>query len=220
MNGRPLPGEEGRARTRAPEAPRRRRFVRPQVLPTMLTLGNLACGFLAIIKAADALAVPHVRGAAPPEEMLRLLSYAGWLVFLGMVFDALDGRVARMSGGTSAMGSILDSISDVVTFGIAPAFLAKCLAEGVGGMPDRKVTYWFTAFFALMAALRLARYSSHQADPEEANLWFDGLPTPGAAGGTARRRRMRWPGPCRGPPSRSGSSWSRSSPTPTSPTAS
>jgi CDP-diacylglycerol--serine O-phosphatidyltransferase len=148
----------------------------------MLTLGNLACGFLAIAKASDAMTVPHVRGVAPPEEMLQLLSYAGWLIFLGMVFDALDGSVARMTAGTSAMGNILDSISDVVTFGLAPAFLAKCIAEGVGGMPDRKVTYWFSAFFALMAALRLARYSSHQADPEEANLWFDGLPTPGAAG--------------------------------------
>jgi len=165
-----------------PPRPRlRRRLVRPMVLPTMLTLCNLACGFLAIAKAADAMAVPRLPGR-PPEEMLYLLHSAGWLIFLGMVFDTLDGSVARLSGGTSAMGNILDSISDVVTFGLAPAFLAKCIAEGVGEMPDRKVTYWFSVFFALMAALRLARYSAHHEDPEEASLWFKGLPTPGAAG--------------------------------------
>lgn len=175
MNGddRPLPGED------AP--PRRRRLVRPHVLPSMLTLGNLFCGFLAIAKAADAMAAPHTPGQ-PTPEMLALFQYAGWLIFLGMVFDALDGSVARLSGGTSAMGNVLDSLADVVTFGAAPAFLAKCIAEGAGGMQDRRMTLYFSVFFALMAALRLARYSAHAEDPEEAHLWFEGLPTPGAAG--------------------------------------
>jgi CDP-diacylglycerol--serine O-phosphatidyltransferase len=155
---------------------RRRGIVRPQVLPAILTLGNLFCGFLAIAKAADALAEPEAAKA------LDLLAYAGWLVFLGMIFDALDGYVARLSGGTSAMGVVLDSLADVVTFGAAPAFLAKCIAEGPGAMGDHKMTLYFSVFFALMAALRLARYSAHAEDPGEANLWFDGLPTPGAAG--------------------------------------
>jgi CDP-diacylglycerol--serine O-phosphatidyltransferase len=158
----------------------RRRLVRPQVLPTLLTLGNLWCGFLAIAKASDAMRAAGLPGGQ--VTMLQDLEYAGWMIFLGMVFDALDGSVARMSGGTSAMGNILDSIADVVTFGAAPAFLAKCIAEGVGGMHEGRLTLNFSVFFALMAALRLARYSSHQEDPEEASLWFKGLPTPGAAG--------------------------------------
>jgi CDP-diacylglycerol--serine O-phosphatidyltransferase len=48
-------------------------------------------------------------------------------------------------------------------------------------MEDRRFSLWFSVFFAAMAALRLARYSSHPSDPEEAHLWFEGLPTPGAA---------------------------------------
>jgi CDP-diacylglycerol--serine O-phosphatidyltransferase len=161
---------------------RGRRIVRPHILPSLLTLGNLFCGFLAIAKASDALAVPHAAGRPAPAEMLALLEFAGWLIFLGMVFDALDGSVARMTGGASALGNVLDSLADVVTFGVAPAFLAKCLAEGVGGMQDRRVSLYFSVFFAAMAALRLARYSAHASDPEEAKLWFEGLPTPGAAG--------------------------------------
>ena len=155
---------------------RRRGIVRPQVLPAILTLGNLFCGFLAIAKAADALTMTE------PSRAAALLAYAGWLLFLGMIFDALDGYVARLSGGTSAMGNVLDSLADVVTFGAAPAFLAKCIAEGPGAMADHRMTLYFSVFFALMAALRLARYSAHADDHEEANLWFDGLPTPGAAG--------------------------------------
>lgn len=171
-----------------PDAPagarllRPRRLYPPQVLPTLLTLGNLFCGFLAVAKAADAMAIPHGPGLPVPAEMVDLLAYAGWLIFLGMVFDALDGSVARLSGGSSELGAQLDSIADVVTFGVAPAFLAKCIAEGVGEMPDRRMTLFFSVFFALMAGLRLARYNAQHGDPEEAQLWFQGLPTPGAAG--------------------------------------
>ena len=161
--------------------PRRRGLLRPQVLPTALTLGNLFCGFLAIAKASDAMAAPHIEGGGGPAQMIDLLAYSGGLIFLGMIFDALDGSVARMSGGTSAMGGVLDSLADVVTFGAAPAFLAKCIAEGPGRMPDHRMTLYFSVFFALMAALRLARYSSRISDPEDAHLWFEGLPTPGAA---------------------------------------
>jgi CDP-diacylglycerol--serine O-phosphatidyltransferase len=163
-------------------ARRRSGIVRPHVLPTLLTLGNLGCGFLAIVKASDAMATRGVLGAGPPESMIHNLEFAGWLIFTGMIFDMLDGRVARLSGGTSALGNVLDSLADVVSFGAAPAFLAKCIAEGVGGMRDNRFTLYFSLFFAAMAALRLARYSSHSEDPEEAHLWFQGLPTPGAAG--------------------------------------
>ncbi len=160
---------------------RRRRLFRPQVLPTLLTLGNLFCGFLAIAYAADALAVSGRDGYLWREYQLAKISGAGWMIFLGMVFDMLDGSVARFSGGTSALGAQLDSLADVVSFGVAPAMLAKCIAEGVGNMENRQITLYFSVFFALMAALRLARYNVQHGDPEEASLWFQGLPTPGAA---------------------------------------
>ncbi len=153
---------------------------RPAVLPTLLTLGNLFCGFLAAAKAADALALPA--GAAADAERLALIEVAGWVIFLGMVFDALDGTVARLSGTTSPFGANLDSLADVVTFGVAPALLAKVIAETVGGMENHKLTLYFSVFFALTAAIRLARYNVEHGDPEEAHLWFKGLPTPGAAG--------------------------------------
>ena len=161
-------------------ASRRRFRYRPQMLPTLLTLGNLFCGYLASAKAFDALALPHAPGS-PTPEMLALLEWSGWLIFLGMIFDALDGRVARLSGGASPAGAQLDSLADVVSFGVAPALLAKAIAEGVGGMDNRKMTLYFSVFFALMAALRLARYTAQHGDPEEAQLWFEGLPTPGGA---------------------------------------
>jgi CDP-diacylglycerol--serine O-phosphatidyltransferase len=157
-----------------------RRLYRPQVLPTLLTMGNLFCGFLAIAFCVDAMTIDAGSG----HEALRneRLGYAGWLIFLGMIFDALDGSVARLAGGTSTLGAQLDSLADMVSFGAAPALLAKCLAEGPGGMENHKLTLYFSAFFVLMAGLRLARYNSKHGDPEEAHLWFEGLPTPGAAG--------------------------------------
>jgi CDP-diacylglycerol--serine O-phosphatidyltransferase len=153
------------------------------MLPTALTLGNLFCGFLAIAYAADASATAFLPDAHGVFETRRLEMFrmAGWMIFLGMVFDALDGSVARLSGGTSALGAQLDSICDIVTFGVAPAFLAKAVAESVGLMGNHRLTLYFSVFFAAMAALRLARYNSQHGDPEEANLWFQGLPTPGAA---------------------------------------
>ncbi|MHC4924146.1 MAG: CDP-alcohol phosphatidyltransferase family protein [Planctomycetota bacterium] len=161
---------------------------RPQVLPTLLTLGNLFCGFLAIAYTTDAMVAGAMAGGAaaaegPSEVMLAGLSAAGWMIFLGMVFDALDGSVARLSGGTSALGGQLDSLADAVTFGVAPAVLAKAIAEGVGGMQNRQMTLYFSVFFACMAALRLARYNvQHTSEDEKATRWFEGLPTPGAAG--------------------------------------
>jgi len=160
---------------------RPRRLYRPQMLPTLLTMGNLFCGFLAIAYASDAMMVPRAGGFWEAAR-LDLFGRAGWMIFLGMVFDLLDGHVARLAGATSPLGAQLDSLADMVTFGVAPAFLAKGIAESLGGMDDRHASLYFSVFFALMAALRLARYNVQHGDPEEARFWFEGLPTPGAAG--------------------------------------
>jgi len=98
-----------------------------------------------------------------------------------MVCDMLDGKVARLTKTDGAFGAELDSLSDVVSFGVAPAILAHRLLldePGVFGYGERLV--WFiTVFYPVMAAIRLARYNVEHTD--EALPYFRGLPSPGAA---------------------------------------
>ncbi len=161
-----------------------RALVSVPVLPSMVTLGNLFFGFLAMAKAVDAVVL---QGAAPvlTPATLALFEAAALLVFLAMVFDALDGAVARLTNQTSAFGAQLDSLADVVTFGVAPAFLAKILidfhARGPEALlPENAKMYWAAAaIYVLCAAMRLARYNveGDQGSGDE----FVGLPTPAAA---------------------------------------
>ena len=90
-------------------------------LPAMVTLRNLVCGFQAIRMAA--------------QERYEV---AAWLILAGMIFDALDGKVARLTKGASEFGAELDSLADVVTFGVAPAFLVAAMSknERTAGMLD------------------------------------------------------------------------------------
>lgn len=155
---------------------------RISVLPHLITLGNAFCGLLAISKGIDALAV----SATDPALYYVKLETACWLIVLGMVFDALDGRVARMVGGASDFGAQLDSFSDALTFGCAPALLAKVLIEheaplvGYPGSP--RLHFIAAASFALMAILRLARFNLETSAEESAHRSFKGLPSPAAAG--------------------------------------
>ena len=207
-----------RTQTDAPEtAPRtrgmrgrlRRRPGRPlpgvKVLPTMMTLGNLVCGFAAIYYSARA-----GQGGSTPFGW-HPLTVAGALVFLGMAFDAIDGSLARLTRSTSDLGAQLDSLADVVTFGVAPAFMMLRLvslyygsggAGGPGGAagtdgtetilgPDTGNLYarlcWsVAAIYICCTALRLARFNVETASAsEEDHLWFRGLPSPGAGGAVA-----------------------------------
>ena len=84
------------------------------VFPCLFTLGNAACGFAAIVKTASYL---HSGGDT------QFLLQAAYLILLAMVFDALDGKVARMTNAASDFGGQLDSLADAVSFGIAPAAL-------------------------------------------------------------------------------------------------
>ena len=105
---------------------RRRRAA--SVLPTLLTLGNVICGFAAIHYAAK-----------PIDESafgFSTLSFAGALVFLGMFFDAIDGTVARLTRSTSDLGAQLDSLADVITFGVAPAFMTLRLVSHYYGAAE------------------------------------------------------------------------------------
>lgn len=162
----------------APPATKRHRL-RLSMFPTMLTLGNLVCGVLAIAYVADA------TGLFAGGETVRAaehLVHAGWMILLGMIFDALDGRVARLTRSTTNFGGALDSLSDLVTFGVAPALIVKTLAERSLGASDAKMAFVTAAFYAVCAALRLARYNAEHEVPDQAVQNFNGLPTPGAAG--------------------------------------
>ncbi len=179
MNGSQRVDPDLRPDLRLKVEPRGRRIRLIPILPSLLTLGNLFCGFLGIAYTADALLLA---GTEPAASMERIV-YAGWILFLAMVFDALDGRVARITGQVSRFGGELDSLADMVTFGVAPAFMIKAIAERfLGFAAHPRVTLGFCAFYILCAALRLARYNV-EADPEESgHKVFLGLPTPGAAG--------------------------------------
>lgn len=174
---------------------RRSRRVPPiSIVPTLLTLGNLLCGFAAIHFAAKPIGITNVFG-------WNSLTVAGLLIFVGMFFDALDGSVARLTKSTSDMGAMLDCLVDLVSFGVAPAFMMLRLvnfyyygAEEAAQMnlgPDAddvfaKLTWGIAAVYVCCAALRLARFRVEITGNEsEEHRFFAGLPTPGAAGAVA-----------------------------------
>lgn len=160
------------------------------VLPTLCTLGNLVCGFAAI----------HYAAIAPETRVLwgwTPLTLAGALLFLGMLLDAVDGSLARLTRSSSPLGAQLDSLSDVVTFGVAPAFMTIRLAMNylagdefiIGPEADNvfgKIIWGTAAVYVSCAALRLARFNVEQDKSEsEDHGMFRGLPSPGAAGTVA-----------------------------------
>ena len=176
------------------------------VLPTMLTLGNAICGFGAITILArvgptlDVVPVDSPAGINTVDEMV----FAAFLIFLAMLFDALDGSAARLTNQTSEFGAMLDSLCDVVSFGVAPAFMmlkltdpdhhlmetlsdpaAKASAgEHLIFMPFRyslDFLWPIAALFLACAILRLARFNV-ETDEEDDHDGFSGLPSPAAAG--------------------------------------
>jgi CDP-diacylglycerol--serine O-phosphatidyltransferase len=150
------------------------------VIPTLFTLGNGFCGFVAIAKALDA---AMLSGGPQFEEKLI---QAAWLIFLAMVFDALDGRVARLTNQTTEFGAQLDSFTDLISFGIAPAVLVKVIYEQamvqVQMSYSVKLTLLLTALYTICSVLRLARFTIETTPESSSHHTFLGLPTPAAAG--------------------------------------
>jgi CDP-diacylglycerol--serine O-phosphatidyltransferase len=140
-------------KTRTPERSRGRAIV---ILPNAFTLGNLFFGFWAIVSA--------LRGD---------YSLAAWLIFTAAVADALDGRIARFARTGSAFGSELDSLVDLISFGLAPAILVYRLLLDTGDWS------WALAYIYVAAvAVRLARFNIEQGG--RAHFHFHGLPSPAA----------------------------------------
>lgn len=154
--------------------------LRSSVSPaSLITLGNLACGVAAMIWASEALRRGDV----------AVLEYAGWLIVLATIFDALDGKVARMTHSASNFGAQLDSLADAITFGVAPALMARTLViieqPIFDTRPHPRLLFVAPILFAICAVLRLARYNvEHETDDPQASggRGFVGLPSPAAAG--------------------------------------
>lgn len=147
------------------------------MVANLLTIGNAVCGFVAIILIG--------RASQAGDAACTDLKHAAWLILFGMVFDALDGRVARSTGTTSALGAQLDSLSDLVTFGVAPAVLVfhtQHLFSFSFWAKHQWILWCLCAAYFLGAVLRLARFNVENEPDESAHLCFKGLPTPGAAG--------------------------------------
>jgi CDP-diacylglycerol--serine O-phosphatidyltransferase len=160
------------------EPRRRRRGI--AVLPTMFTLGNLVSGFFAIVIASR---VTRPEGPAFEVGDVTNCMYAGWLIFLAMIFDALDGYVARLSKSASGFGAQLDSLADLVTFGVAPAILLVKTSPAFS-YQHREAIWVIAATFAVCAALRLARFNV-ETDETDDHMHFSGLPSPAAAASIA-----------------------------------
>jgi CDP-diacylglycerol--serine O-phosphatidyltransferase len=154
------------------------------VLPALVTLGNAVCGMVAIGVLLRAGPLDATAAAAGPQ--LRALTTAGLLILLAMVFDALDGRVARFARATSDFGGQLDSLCDGVSFGAAPALLAyRVFADAVHSGPLVRLAIVTAAVYMACALVRLARFNVENVHDEEAHMAFRGLPSPAAAGAVA-----------------------------------
>ncbi|TWT94492.1 CDP-alcohol phosphatidyltransferase [Stieleria varia] len=159
----------GRSKLLKQGKPKRRRLTLA-VLPTMLTLGNGVCGLGAI-----AIAVSDPATLGWPLE--QKLFFAGLLIFGGMLFDALDGSAARMTGQESEFGAQLDSLCDAVTFGTAPAVIIW----GLSDLLPQRLVWAIGVLFTLCVLIRLARFNV-ETDEEDSHESFEGLPSPAAAG--------------------------------------
>ncbi len=190
MKNKPLPSNHTRESWREHRRRRfrrhgRRAYIRSAYsLPSLATLGNAICGFAAI----------YVAGLDPANAGAdwwthwfanhRFLA-AAYLIFLAMVFDALDGRLARFTRHTTDFGGQLDSLADVISFGVAPPFLAlQLFRHEILNLPVAisRLIWAFGAIYLSCAALRLARFNVSNEHGEQHHFSFLGLPSPGAAG--------------------------------------
>jgi CDP-diacylglycerol--serine O-phosphatidyltransferase len=148
------------------------------VFPTLLTLGNLICGFFAIVVAARIEKPAAVVGNFDIFDIQNVM-LSGCLIFMAMIFDGLDGYVARLARTSTDFGAQLDSLCDVVSFGVAPAFVLVKMCPTFTYLHDQAI-WVIAAAFAACAALRLARFNVESGDDDE-HLHFSGLPSPAAA---------------------------------------
>lgn len=152
------------------------------ILPSLFTLGNALCGFAAITFTTRAF-------LGEADIGFRDITIAGSFIFLAMVLDAIDGRLARLARATSDFGGQLDSLGDAISFGIAPAFLMhRVVVQSLGDAPGGfdlfilRTAWVCAAIYVSCVLIRLARFNVENIEDEEAHMYFRGLPSPPAAG--------------------------------------
>ena len=148
-----------------PQHPKRFSMIREFHLADWFTLGNAVCGVGALFSAMSYLAT---------QDVVHIY-FAAALVLAALIFDVLDGRIARWRQKSSAMGRELDSLADVISFGVAPAIIAY--GCGMQGLYDRVVL----AYFVACGVSRLARFNitaETLADDSGKVKYFEGTPIP------------------------------------------
>jgi CDP-diacylglycerol--serine O-phosphatidyltransferase len=186
-----MPNLNLRERLIDPSSPDRRPRRSAYALPTLFTAGNVYLGFVAITEALRGAAA--FSAGAPGSEHFVIASKAiGWAILL----DGLDGRIARMTNTVSEFGKEMDSLADVITFGLAPAVLAYAWGMQLVPMPADlpwlqkhlpNVGVFLAFLFLLCGSLRLARFNV-QHNPKPSNpgrpdrKYFVGMAIPAAAG--------------------------------------
>ena len=167
------------------------------VLPSLFTVGTLVCGYYALLstlRAGQFLAAAAGGVALAGPDSLSLASMAlddaAKAIGIAIVFDGFDGRIARLTNTASAFGRELDSLADVIAFGVAPAVLAyvwgvRAVANmlGAAGFDRLRDAAWVLTFaFVICGAARLARFNIDTVKPTADRRFFVGMPIPAAAG--------------------------------------
>ena len=132
-----------------------------RLIPSFFTLGNLLCGFLAVLNVV--------------EGTKENLVHAAWWIIIAAIFDLLDGKIARLTRTASDFGIELDSLADVVSFGVAPAVLFYKYAFSDAG----SIGYFVSFLFLAAGSLRLARFNVTASKGKK--LYFKGMPIPAGA---------------------------------------
>jgi CDP-diacylglycerol---serine O-phosphatidyltransferase len=145
-------------------------------LPNLMTAGNLFFGFLALTRIVE---------ADPSNAVLfnSDIKHALLYILLSCVCDLLDGRLARMGGAESPFGREFDSLADVVSFGVAPAFLVHRIVLKDLSMNHPEIGWFLASIYLICGALRLARFNCLATmNPGSSSSDFLGFPIPAAAG--------------------------------------
>ncbi len=160
------------------------------VLPSLITLLNGVCGFAAIFFASKH-SQADFAGITFRDHQFPFLTGSCYMIAVAMICDMLDGRVARMAKSTSSFGGQLDSLCDIISFGVAPAFmfirllehrLSEVLNAGeyISTFIERFI-WLLAAIYVCCGAIRLARFNVENEQGEVSHMVFYGLPIPAAA---------------------------------------
>ncbi len=163
------------------------------LIPSAFTAANLGMGFFAIMGAMRGFQLVGIGGEAQLQRAATHFDSAAIAIGFAVLFDMLDGRIARMTRTTTEFGVQFDSIADMLTFGIAPAVLAYTWSYGstfADGSSTHKLGWFISFMFVMCGAFRLARFNVQatrprplaEGTPKLDKKSFVGLPTPPAAG--------------------------------------